>query len=67
MVMDLVELRVLAVGGIMAVGVVVSSLAVGALAVVAWIGRISDAWEARLAGQPTADGRADLRAGRAPC
>jgi hypothetical protein len=54
MVMDLVELRVLAVGGIMAVGVVVSSLAVGALAVVAWIGRISDAWEARPAGQPTA-------------
>jgi hypothetical protein len=67
MVMDLVELRVLAVGGIMAVGVVVSSLAVGALAVVAWIGRISDAREARPAGQPTADGRADLRAGRAPC
>jgi hypothetical protein len=38
--MDLIELRLLAVGGILAVGLVVSTLAVSAVAVAGWIGRV---------------------------
>jgi hypothetical protein len=65
--MDLVELRILAVGGILAVGVIASALAVTGVAVAGWIGRL---WQDRPSGgvRTTAVGqRSHLGAGRARC
>ena len=54
--MDLVELRVFAAVGILAVGVVVSTLAVTAVAVAEWVGRTF-----RLRATPSAGVRAVSR------
>ncbi len=65
--MDLLELRILAAGGILAVGIIVSTLAVAAQAIVGWIGRL---WHPRAAGATRRAGRpagARLDAGRARC
>ena len=59
---------VLAAGGILAVGVVVSTLGGGGLAVAGWIGRL---WptlgDLRASGARAVAQRADLGAGRARC
>jgi hypothetical protein len=62
--MDLIELRLLAVGGILAVGVLVSTLSVSAVAVAGWLGRVFQARDRRASG--VAARRPGL-AGRARC
>lgn len=64
--MDLVELRTLAVGGIVAIGTALSVLAVVAVTVAGWIDRV---WRARAeAVGPQAAGQGThLGAGRARC
>jgi hypothetical protein len=62
--MDLLELRVLAVGGILLLGVVLSTLAVSAVAVAGWIGRLRHRASPRATA--VASGRT-LDAGRARC
>lgn len=65
--MDLLELRILAAGGVLLVGGVVSTLAVSGMAFAGWIGR---RWHLRTGGaaRPTAVApRRTLDAGRARC
>jgi hypothetical protein len=65
--MDLVELRILAAGGLVLVGVVVSALAVAAVIVAGWIDRL---WHARAGGSvgaPAVRQASGLGAGRARC
>jgi hypothetical protein len=65
--MDLVELRVLAVGGILAVGVAASILGVAAQAATEWIGRMWQARAADPAGTPAVGQGSTFGAGRARC
>ena len=65
--MDLVELRILAAVGILAVGVVASALGVAAGAVIGWLGRLR---QAHAAGRDVAGAVGDasrLGAERARC
>jgi len=66
-VMDLIELRMLAVAGILAMGIVVSIVAVSTAAVAGWIGQLSHAQGKRASGGQAVGGRPDLGAGRARC
>ena len=63
--MDLIELRLLAVGGILAVGIVMSALGALAAAILEWTGRVSHARAGRASGQRVVGPRPDLGAGRA--
>jgi hypothetical protein len=65
--MDLVELRLLAVGGILAVGVVMSVLGVLAATILEWAGRASHTRTRRVAGQRAVGRMQDLGAGRERC
>lgn len=65
--MDLVELRVLAVGGILAVGIAVSILGVAAQAAIEWIGRVWPARAAHPAGTPALGQGSTFGTGRARC
>ena len=65
--MDLLEFRILAFGGILAVGIVVSVVAVAASTVVESVGRV---WRERTAGSaetPAIAPPSSLGAGRARC
>lgn len=65
--MDLLELRILAAGGILLVGIVLSTLALSAVAVAGWIAR---QWPPRAAGaarSPAVGQGPNLDAGRARC
>lgn len=64
--MDLIELRILAAAGLLAAGVVVSTLAVWAVAVAEWVDRRLRARETRLAGH-SIGGHPHLGSGRARC
>ena len=65
--MDLIEIRLLAVGGILAVGIVVSTLTVTAIAVADWIARVYRARAARSTEASPVSGRPGLGAGNARC
>jgi hypothetical protein len=65
--MDLVELRMLAVGGLLAVGIVMSVLGVAASVAAEWIRRASHARDLHASGGRVVGRRADLRAGRVRC
>lgn len=65
--MDLLELRILAAGGILAVGVVVSILAAVAAAVAGWIGRLRHRRAAGSIGAPAVGQGPNLGAGRVRC
>ena len=65
--MDLVELRVLAVGGILAVGIAVSILGVAAQAAAEWIGRMWQARAAHPAGTPAVGRGPTFGAGGVRC
>ena len=65
--MDLVELRLLAVGGILAVGIVLSVLGVAASVAAERIRRVSHARDLHASGARVVGQRADLGAGRARC
>jgi hypothetical protein len=65
--MDLVELRLLAVGGILAVGVVMSVLGVLAATILEWAGQASHTRTRRVAGQRAVGRMQDLGAGRERC
>jgi hypothetical protein len=65
--MDLMELRLLAVGGILTVGIVMSLLGLTAAAVVERFGRISYARSGRDTGVPAVGPRLKLGSGRAQC
>jgi hypothetical protein len=64
--MDLIELRLLAVGGILAVGIVMSALGALAAAILEWA-RVSHARAGRVPGQRAVGPRPDLGAGSARC
>ncbi len=65
--MDLVELRILAVGGILAVGIVLSALAVVASVAAEWIRRVSHARDLHPSGARVVGQGADVDAGRVRC
>ena len=65
--MDLVELRLLAVGGILAIGIVMSALGALAAAILEWAGQVSGARAGRVSGQRAVGPRPGLGAGRARC
>jgi hypothetical protein len=65
--MDLVELRLLAGGGILAMGIVMSVLGVLAGTILEWTGRASHARAGRVAGQRAVGRMPDLGAGRERC
>ena len=65
--MDLLELRILAAGGILLVGIVVSTLAVSGVAVAGWIGRRLHPRATGAAWPPAVRQGASLDAGRARC
>jgi hypothetical protein len=62
--MDLIELRLLAIGGILALGIVMSALGALAAAILEWAGRVSHARAGRVPGQRAVGPRPDLGAGR---
>jgi hypothetical protein len=65
--MDLLELRLLAVSGILAIGVALSVLAVAGAALAGWVGRL---WHARpdgRAGAPVTGKASGLGVGQARC
>jgi hypothetical protein len=65
--MDLIELRLLAVGGILTVGIVASLLGMAAAAVVERFGRTPYARDVRGVGVPAVGPRVHLGPGRAQC
>ena len=65
--MDLLELRILAAGGILAVGITVSILGVAAQATLGWLGRLWQTRAARSAGAPTVGQGSAVGAGRVRC
>ena len=66
-VMDFVELRVFAAVGILTVGVVVSTLAVTAVAVAEWIGRTFRSRATPFAGVRAVSRKPELGPGNARC
>jgi hypothetical protein len=62
--MDLTELRILAAAGFLAIGIVLSVLAVVAVSVGGWMGRL---WRARVVGASAAGRGSELGAGGARC
>jgi hypothetical protein len=65
--MDLIELRVFAAMGILAIGVFVSTLAATAVALAEWIGRALGPRATRSAGARAVSRKPELGAGNARC
>jgi hypothetical protein len=65
--MDLLELRILAASGILAIGVTMSALAVALVAVAGWVGRLRQGRAAAVTGAPAAGKASGLGVGPARC
>jgi hypothetical protein len=65
--MDLLELRILAVSGILAIGVTISALAVALVAAAEWVGRLRQGRAAAVAGAPAVGKATGLGVGQARC
>jgi hypothetical protein len=65
--MDLIELRILAVTGILFVGILASALTVSAAAAIEWAGRVFHARRMRFQGEQAVTRSAGYDPGRARC